>query len=102
MPLPLLAGIGSMIGGAGSAIGGMAGGIGSMLGSAGMFGAAATGSAGATTGLLGAGGQFGAFQAMGTLGMGMGLMQAFGGGASVGTAPTEKVKLTERGEQLQK
>lgn len=62
---------------------------------------AATGTA-TTSGPFGSGGQFGAFQAMGTIGMGMGLMQAFSGGASTGSAPATQIKLSKEGEKLQK
>lgn len=89
----LVGGLGGIGAGAGGAGGG--GGLGSML-----FGSGAGGKA--TVGLLGAGGQFGLPQAMSTMGMGMGLAQAFGGGSASGYAPSAAITLTPAGKKLQK
>lgn len=65
----------------------------------GWLGGALLGTADGAAGLFGTGGQFGAMQTMGTLGMGMGLAQAF---TSQGAAPTAEIKLSPEGEKLEK
>jgi hypothetical protein len=93
--LPLIPLGGAMLS-SGAGIGGAAAGGGGLLGGL-LFG----GAGGA--GLLGMGGKFNPFQAMTTAGMGLGLMQSFGGGgSSSGFAPTAQINLSPEGKKLEK
>jgi len=91
-----------LLGAAASGVGAAASGIGGLMGSAGLFGSAAAGGKAATAGLFGAGGTFGLTQALGTAGMGLGLMQAFGGRGSTGSAFQTRVNLSPEGQRLEK
>jgi hypothetical protein len=94
MPFPLM-----LAAGAGAAMTGGAA-VGTGAAGSGLLGGLLFGGA-TSAGLLGAGGSFGLPQTMSTLGMGLGVAQAFGG-SSQGAAPTSKVTLSPEGKQLEK
>lgn len=93
---------GALIAGLGKLGAGAVSGVGSAIGSLGTQ-AGWLGTTGSTqAGLMGTGGTFNPAQALSTMGMGMGLMQAFSGGAATGYAPTTLINMTAAGKKLEK